>query len=224
MTVWQEILVALGGNATLLIVLGFLARSLMQNLLAKDIKKFEVELKSSADAEIERLKNSLARDAKVFEMQMKANADAEIERVKAFLNRASRVHERQLDTLVKLHRHLYEAQGLLQRMTSAGRMEGEITPREYEPLVTKAMEAAFKELLDGRLLIPETLGKQCDEFFKVVFEGRTDFAFAHHPMIDPGKQAEFWKSAATAAYEKVPKLLQQIEDAARAVIHGATIA
>jgi hypothetical protein len=59
MSAWQEILIAFGGNATLLIVLGFLARSLLQTWLTKDIKKFETDLKSTADYELERLRQEL---------------------------------------------------------------------------------------------------------------------------------------------------------------------
>ena len=144
----------------------------------------------------------------------------ELEIQKAFLTRASNVHAHTVDALAKLYRHLYEAQELLKRMTSNGRMEGEISPQEYAPLVTKAMESASMELLEGRLFIPSALVQQCDAFFEAVFEGRQNFALAHHPMIDPGKQAEFWAKAATVAYAKVPKIVRQIEEAARVVIHG----
>ena len=59
MSLFQEILIAFGGNATLLVVLGFLARSLIQTLLAKDIKKFEADLQSTASAQLERLRSDL---------------------------------------------------------------------------------------------------------------------------------------------------------------------
>jgi hypothetical protein len=48
--------------------------------------------------------NRLALDAEKFKIEVKASADTEIERVKAFLTRAARVHERQLETLTKLYR------------------------------------------------------------------------------------------------------------------------
>ena len=48
MTPWQSILLALGGNAALLLVLGFLARSLGSQLLAKDLEKFKAQLASAS--------------------------------------------------------------------------------------------------------------------------------------------------------------------------------
>ncbi|MHB8483388.1 MAG: hypothetical protein ACYDBV_11750 [Nitrospiria bacterium] len=162
----------------------------------------------------------LARDADKFKIQLKADVDKEIERLKAFLTRASHVHERQLDILQNLYGHLFDAQGLFKRMTSAGRVEGEITTEEYAPLVTKAMESAHDELMQGRLFIPPALAQQCDSFFNLMFKGRQNFYLAHHPMVDPGQQAKFWQEAATIAHQEVPKILQQIDEAARAMIHG----
>ena len=195
---WQEIITTVvatvGGGGVLLAAAAWLIKTLVSNRLALEAEKFKIEIKASADIEIERLK--------------------------AFLIRASRVHERQLDILQKLYAYLSEARWLFQRMTSAGRVTGEISPQEYAPLVTKAMESARDELVQGRLFIPPDLAQQCDGFFNAVFEGRLNFSLAHHPMVDPVQKAEFWKSAATVAHQEVPKILQQIEEAARAVIHG----
>jgi hypothetical protein len=44
MELWQALLVAFGGNAALLLVIAFLARSIVGNLLTKDIEKFKGEL------------------------------------------------------------------------------------------------------------------------------------------------------------------------------------
>lgn len=140
--------------------------------------------------------------------------------IEATISRASRVHERELEILGKLYRHLYIAQGLLQSMTRAGRMENEISSEEYAPKVAEAVNAAHEEFLSGRLFIPVPLVRLCEEFFNAVSEGQRDFAFSFHRMIDPARQTEFWKSAGAIAYQQVPKILQQIDDAARSEIHG----
>ena len=44
MTPLEQVFIAFGGNAALLLLLGFLGRSLIQALLAKDIKRFETDL------------------------------------------------------------------------------------------------------------------------------------------------------------------------------------
>ncbi len=145
---------------------------------------------------------------------------AATKQIEARIDRASRVHERQLDILQRLYRHFWDAQDLFIRMTSSGRMANELTPEQYAPLLSGAMAAAREELLNGRLFIPLGLVQRCEGFFSAVFEGRRDFDLAHDPMMDAGKRAEFWEAAATVAHQQVPKILQQIDDAARAVING----
>jgi hypothetical protein len=162
----------------------------------------------------------LARDSEAFKVQLKVSADREIERVKAFLIRSSRVHERQLDILQNLYRSLYEAQGFFQRMTSSGRFKDEISSEAYGEKVAAAMQSALNELMQGRLLIPSPLAQQCDSFFNAILKGRLTFSFANEPILDPTKRAESWMAAARIAHEEVPKILAQIEQAARAVIHG----
>jgi len=99
-------------------------------------------------------------------------------------------------------------------------MRDEITPEEYARLLGVAMGDAREEFLNGRLLIPSALVQQCEGFFSTVLEGRTSFAWAHHPDVDPIKRAEYWAAAAKVAHQEVPKILRQIDEAARDVIHG----
>lgn len=192
---WQDVITTLGGNAVLLAAAAWLIKTLVSNRLALDAEKFKIDVKASADTEIER--------------------------VRAFLTRTARVHERQVDTLTKLYRHFFEAQAYLQRMAATGRFEGEVSVDEYRRLCADAIASARDALSDGRLLIPPDLTQQCDRFFNSLFEGQTHLAFAQHPMIVDGLQrAEFWDKAKKTAYEEVPSILQQIEKAARKVIHG----
>ena len=48
MELWQSLLVAVGGNAALLLVLAFLGRSLMSTILTKDLEKFKADLQVAA--------------------------------------------------------------------------------------------------------------------------------------------------------------------------------
>ena len=48
MELWQSLLVAFGGNATLLLILGFVGRSVISTFLDKDVEKFEAVLQQAA--------------------------------------------------------------------------------------------------------------------------------------------------------------------------------
>jgi hypothetical protein len=100
---WQAVITALGGDVVLLGAAAWLTKSLVSHRLTLEAEKFKIEVKASADTEIER--------------------------VKALLTRGSRIHERQLDILQKLYRHFTEAEGWLQRMTAGGRFVNEL-PRK----------------------------------------------------------------------------------------------
>jgi hypothetical protein len=82
------------------------------------------------------------------------------------------------------------------------------------------VESARDELVQGRLFIPPALARQCDSFFEVVFEGRLNFSLAHNPMVNPVQQAKYWTSAAEVAHRELPRILKQIDEATRVVIHG----
>jgi hypothetical protein len=60
MEAWQTILLAFGGNAALLAVLGLLGKSLLEKVLARDTLRIETELKANSAAELEKLRSTLA--------------------------------------------------------------------------------------------------------------------------------------------------------------------
>jgi hypothetical protein len=192
---WQEVITSLGGNAIILAAVGWLIKSFMSHRFTLEAEKFKIEVKASADTEIERLR--------------------------AFLTRASRVHEQQVETLTKLHRQLLQTQGYLQLSAATWRNEGEVSREEYGRLCAEAIKSAHETLSDGRLLLPPDLTKQCDEFFASVFRGQNYLTFALNPMVTEGHQRkEFWDNAQVTALKEVPGILAQIELAARNVIHG----
>jgi hypothetical protein len=89
-----------------LVVLGFLARSLIQTWLTKDMKRFETDLRSTADSELERLRHEL-----------KSKGDASIEQLKSQLQQAaiehqvrfSNLHEKRAAVIADLYKRLVEA-------------------------------------------------------------------------------------------------------------------
>ena len=56
---WEAILVTFGGNAALLAVLAVLGRSLLQELIDRDTKKFEADLKHQTDTAIAKVSHEL---------------------------------------------------------------------------------------------------------------------------------------------------------------------
>src|SRR5258706_3765597 len=91
MNAWQSLLLAFGGNAALLLVLGWLARSLGSQLLAKDLEQFKASLAAASSAATERLKHDLQVAALEHEV------------------RFSKLHERQAEVIAEAYALLVEA-------------------------------------------------------------------------------------------------------------------
>ena len=89
--VWQSLLLAIGGNADLLIVLGWLARSFGTQLLSKDLEKFKTSLSTASTEASERLKHDLQIVAHEHQV------------------RFSKLHERRAEVITNLYALLVEA-------------------------------------------------------------------------------------------------------------------
>jgi hypothetical protein len=71
METWQTVLLAFGGNAALLAVLGLLGKSFVEKLILRDTKQFESALKVKTDSAIENLKSQLLLQAESYKVQLK---------------------------------------------------------------------------------------------------------------------------------------------------------
>ena len=103
---WQTILLAVGGNAAFLAVLGWLGKSLLDKLIVRETKQFESDLKAKTDAAIEQLKSDL--QIRSIEHQV----------------RFSKLHEKRAVVIAELYEHvvvaLREAESFLSPMEWAG--------------------------------------------------------------------------------------------------------
>ena len=208
-----SVVVGLGGGGAIVIGFsGYLGRVWADRALEK-------QRQENAKLNLQ-ISHQLGMDAERFKTEIKASSDAEIERMRAFLARASRIHERQLDVLGKLYRNLYDVQAYFQAMTRTGRLENEISSEAYAPKIAEALNAAINEFLNGKLLIPPPLVRQCEVFFDAVTDGQQVAHLAFDPRLHSSQRTHFSQSAAEIAYKQIPQMLQQIYDTGRAVVHG----
>ena len=86
METWQQVLMAVGGNAALLAVLGWLGKSFLSQLLAKDLDKFKSQLQMESASAAERLKHDLQLAASEHSTQF------------------AKLHEKRADVIAESHR------------------------------------------------------------------------------------------------------------------------
>lgn len=85
MTTIEIILLAITGNALVLAVLGWLAKSLVQNLLSKDLNEHRIQLESDYQRAAQEFGHGLSLAAKEHDV------------------RFGKLHERRADTIAKLY-------------------------------------------------------------------------------------------------------------------------
>jgi hypothetical protein len=124
MTPLDTILVAFGGNAVLLVVLGFLARSMFSQLLAKDLKQFETKLSQASATAAEELKHRLSLFAHEHNV------------------RFSRLHEKQAQVLEEIYARLLDFEDASEAMTLATNS----TPENLLEFALRRAEDAGREL------------------------------------------------------------------------------
>lgn len=71
MEAWQTVLLAFGGNAALLAVLGILGKSLLESPIIRDTKVFEANLARKTQMELDRLRDEMARNVESYKVQLK---------------------------------------------------------------------------------------------------------------------------------------------------------
>jgi hypothetical protein len=163
MSAFDEILIAFGGNATLLIVLGFLARSLMNNWLAKDIKKFETDLQNTATSQLERLRYDL-----------KSQGDVSIEQLKSRLQQAtiehqvrfSKLHEKRALVIADLYERFVTAYWAAYTYHQWCVFEGGPTEQEQAASAMQGLSEAHIFFEKNRIYLSDTLPGELDTFFE----------------------------------------------------------
>lgn len=207
---WQSILLAFGGNAALLLVLAWLARSFGSQLLAKDLEKFKADLAAASTATTERLKHELQLTA--LEHQV----------------RFSKLHERRAEVVADLYGLLVEAQWASQSFVSVAEWAGEPSKQEkYVSAMNKAAEF-FRYFDKNRIYLPESLCKQLEEFIRNmrnrviefgVFISKDDAYMPEHMLK---QKLDVWIKASEYFDKEVPVARVALESELRNILGPST--
>lgn len=206
MTAWETILVAFGGNAALLLILGWLARSMGSQLLAKDLEKFKADLTATSTAAQEHLKHSLQMTA--LEHQV----------------RFSKLHERRAEVVATAYDLLVEAHWAASSFAAVMEMAGE--PPKEEKYVTAMNKAAeFYRYFDkNRIFLPQELCIQLETWIGEMRKQVIAFGVhLHKPenhmpdrMIE--KKYEAWIKVGEYFEKEAPQARAALEGELRAII------
>ena len=210
MEIWQTILLAFGGNAALLAVLGVIGKSLLDKLIVRDTKQFESDLKAKSDAAIEHLKSEL--QLKTIEHQV----------------RFSRLHEKRAEVIAELYgffvEALWEAESFLSPFQSGGEPSKE---EKYVTTMNKLVDL-YRYYEKHQIYLPLEL---CNSLEKLVIEIRSlviNFGvYVEYPLTDLDsitrkEKREACKAGWNAIKTQVPLARRNLENELRSLLGAVT--
>lgn len=210
MEAWQTILLAFGGNAALLAVLGLLGKSIFESMIARDSKRFEADLQAKSDSAIERLRSDL---------QIRS-----IEHQVRFTN----LHEKQASVIADIYGHLVETLWEAESFLSPMEWAGELSKQEKHQMAMSKLVEFFRYFDKHRIYLPEPLCVSLEETIMHVRSHVIGFGvftrFNDQSMNEnTRKQKEdAWNRGWEAIKKDIPLARKQLEEKFRGLLGGVT--
>lgn len=190
----------------MLIVLGWLARSLGTQLLSKDLERFKVDLSAASSTAAEELKHRLHIAATEHQV------------------RYAKLHERRAEVIAELYGLLVEAHWAAQGFVAVFEFTGE--PPKSEKYVTAMNKAAefYRHFDKNRIYLPPDVCRKLEEFVKAmrrqvigfgVYVNKDDKFLPDH--VQDAKY-EAWTKAAEYFDQQVPQARAALEAELREIL------
>lgn len=209
METWQTILLAFGGNAALLAVLGVLGKSLLDKLIIRDTKQFESDLKAKSDATIEHLKNEL--QIRTIEHQV----------------RFSRLHEKRASVIAELYGHLVEALWEAESFLSPMEWAGEPNKKEKHQKAMNKLVELYRYFDKHRIYLPPEACASLEALVQNVRSQVTKFGvwvrYEDYELTGDShtQKNDAWDSGWDAIKNQVPIARKSLEDEFRTLLGAA---
>lgn len=206
MELWQTLTAAVLGNAIVLAVLGWLGKSLLEKLILRDSKRFEIEIKAKADSTIEQLKNEL--QLRTIEHQIKL----------------SRLHEKRATVIADMNALLAEVMWEAESFLSPMELSGEPDKRQKHQAAMNKLTEFFRYFDKNRIYLPAPL---CETMEKIVLEVRQHvikFGIYLHwddaSLMDHTRKekTDAWINGWNAVKTQIPTVRTQLENEFRILL------
>ena len=209
METWQTILLAFGGNAALLAVLGVLGKSFLDKLIIRDTKQFESDLRAKSDAAIEHLRNEL--QLRTIEHQV----------------RFSRLHEKRADVIAELYGHLVEALWEAESFLSPMEWVGEPNKKEKHQKAINKLVELYRYFDQHRIYLPPEVCASLEALVQNVRSQVIKFGvwvrYEDYELTGDShtKKSDAWDSGWDAIKNQVPMARESLENEFRSLLGAA---
>lgn len=207
MEVWQSVLAAIAGNAVVVAVLGWLAKAFLESVSARDAKRFELDLKATADQAIERFKGEL--QIRLHDHQVKV----------------SRLHDLRATTIAEINSLLAETMWEAENFLSLMEFSGEPSKVEKHSAAMKKLVEFFRYFDKNKIYLPADLCELIETLVRDVRRHVIRFgtyvrleqseSLAPHTHLE---KDEAWIDGWKALTEHVPEVRRRLEDEFRRLL------
>jgi hypothetical protein len=210
MELWQTLTAAVLGNTIVLAVLGWLGKSLLEKLIQRDSKRFEIEIKAKADSTIEQLKTEL--QLRTIEHQIKL----------------SRLHEKRATVIADMNGLLAEVMWEAESFLSPMEFVGEPDKRQKHEAANKKLVEFFQYFDKNKIYLPAVL---CENMEKIVHGVRHHvIKFGVYLQLDDAslmdhtrkEKADTLLNGWNAVKSEFPSLRTQLENEFRTLLASTT--
>jgi hypothetical protein len=210
METWKSVLLAITGNAVVLAILGYLAKSLLEKFIARESKQFETDLKAKADATVEKLKSEL--QLRTIEHQV----------------RFAKLHEKRAEVIAELYRRLRTALWDAESFLSPMQWTGEPELKEKHTTAINSLVDAYRYFGEHRIYLPHDL---CVSLEQLIRDARAEVIrlgawvrYDEHSLPDHAQKQkhETWIAAWDAITKDIPKATHGLEEEFRDLLGGGT--
>ena len=183
MTTFQAIVLATTGNALLLAVLGWLARSLLQNLLTKDLAEHRIRLEAENQRAAQAFEHELSLAAREHDI------------------RFGKLHERRAETIAKLYKLLAVTSEKGASYSAPFGYSSDPPKSEQFTAFANAYNDAAKYFYSHKLFLPEEACGKVEELFRGLKEHPSKMNMymgmaEQHPSSDTElKKLDAWNEA-----------------------------
>ena len=209
MDVTQVVLLAITGNTLLLAVLGWLARSLIQSLIAKDLSTHRLKLENENERAALAFGHELALAAKEHDI------------------RFGKLHERRADTIAKLYELLTETSDRGATYASPFGYGGDRSKNDEYIAFAESYNAAAKFFFTHKIFLPANTCTKIEELFRSVKEHPSRMRVymnmaERHPESEMSiKSYDAWSQAWKYFDKEFKPAMAALEDDLRALLGEA---
>lgn len=192
-TVIQTVLISLAIAAAL----GFVLKSLFQQMLSRDLERFKAQLRTTHDLELERFRTDLRLAALEHQTHL------------------AKLDEKRAEVIAEFYKRLVRTQDRVKSIGSiVADQDGSSLQRRTE-LAAKESGALRAYFDENRLYFDEVTCVQIDSLLKVLEETFVNFQLV---ASNPKSQRERWEMAQRTMYVNVPQIRQAIEKDFRLIL------